>query len=77
MLSSAADFYDGETYDATVRLNDIDYHKAVIEKVNIHPIISAACGAPVRAHEKMLPVSCNLTKEGFVYDFGQNFAGVV
>lgn len=73
----AADFYDGETYDATVRLDDIDYHKAVIEKVNIHPIISAACGAPVRAHEKMLPVSCNLTKEGFVYDFGQNFAGVV
>ena len=73
----AADFYDGETYDATVHLSDIDFHKATLERLRVQPEIFAATGAPVRAHERMVPTACSETKEGIVYDFGQNFAGVV
>ena len=73
----AADFYDGESYDATVRLSDIDFHKATLEKLRVQPEIFAATGVPVRAHERLVPTACSETKEGIVYDFGQNFAGVV
>lgn len=73
----AADFYDGETYDATVHLSDMDFHKATLEKLRVQPEIFAATGAPVRAHERMVPTACSEAKEGIVYDFGQNFAGVV
>lgn len=73
----AADFYDGEIFDAVIQLSDIDYHKAVIEKLRVHPKIFAATGTPVKAHERMIPIDCWNTKEGIVYDFAQNFAGVV
>lgn len=73
----AADFYDGETYDARVDLKKITWRGAVEEKLKISPEIFAQTGVPVKAHEKLLPVSCHKTAQGLVYDFGQNFAGVV
>lgn len=72
-----ADLYDGETYDATVDPDKISWRKAAKETVSIHPRIEAAYGAPVQAHEKMVPVSCKKTGGQLIYDFGQNFAGVV
>ncbi len=73
-----AEFYDGETYDATADLHKADWRNASAEKVRIKPSIEAACGAPVRAHEVFRPVSVFRAKSGeLVYDFGQNFAGVV
>ena len=73
-----AEFYDGETYDATVDLDKAHWHAAAVERVKIHPSIEAACGAPVRAHEVFAPVAVTRTAAGeVIYDMGQNFAGVV
>jgi len=74
-----ADIYDGETYDATVDLNAVKWRKAAVEKLRVYPAkVVAAFGAPVRAHEEMKPVSCTKRENGeLVYDFGQNFAGVI
>ncbi len=71
-----ADIYDGETYDATVNMDEITWRPAAYEKLRVAPAIFAETGAPVRAHERMTPISCVETAEGLVYDFGQNFAGV-
>lgn len=73
----ASDFYDGETYDATVDLDRVCWRNASIESLKVRPQLFAAQGAPVKAHEKLFPVSVVSTAEGLVYDFGQNFAGVV
>lgn len=72
-----ADIYDGETYDATVDLDKVNWREAAVETLGIYPKIYAETGAPVKAHEKMTPISCKQTAQGLVYDFGQNFAGVV
>lgn len=73
-----ADFYDGETYDATVDPEQITWRKAAAEKLKFVPNLMADYGNPVRAHEEMRPVSCEKHKSGgLIYDFGQNFAGVV
>ena len=73
-----ADLYDGETYDATVREEDIHWRLAARETLRVHPQIVADYGAPVKAHERFAPVSCKKHPSGvLIYDFGQNFAGVV
>ncbi len=73
-----ADIYDGETYDATVDVNAISWNKAAKETLKISPKLLADYGAPVRAHEELRPISCNKLPGGLlIYDFGQNFAGVV
>ena len=73
-----ADFYDGETYDATVQPEQMSWHSAARESLRCHPQIRAAYGAMVTAHEYMKPVSCTKLADGtLVYDFGQNFAGVI
>lgn len=73
-----AEFYDGEVYDASVDEDKIAWHPAAPEKVKLRPRIFAAAGAPVRAHEVFRPLSVVRAKSGeLIYDFGQNFAGVV
>ncbi len=72
-----ADFYDGETYDATIQLSQLNWINASKENIRISPRITADYSAPVKAHEVMYPVSCNKTGDKLIYDFGQNFAGVV
>lgn len=73
----AAEFYDGETYDATVSLADAGWRDAAFETIRVSPRISAAIGDPVRAHEVLEPVACSEVGDTLVYDFGQNLAGVV
>lgn len=72
-----ADFYDGEIYDATVDYDKIVWRAASLEKVKIKPEIVAQYGLPVTRHEKFLPVSVSKLGDEIIYDFGQNFAGVV
>ena len=74
-----ADLYDGETWDATVDLDNSDWRKATVEKLRTYPAnIEASYGSPVIAHETMTPVSIQKLESGeLVYDFGQNFAGVI
>lgn len=74
----AADLYDGECYDASVSAEQVRWKAAAAEDMRLHPSLCAAYGAPVRRHEKILPVSVSCKEDGrLIYDFGQNFAGVV
>lgn len=71
------DWYDGEVFDATVDPETITWRNAMEERLKIQPKIQAAYGAPVVAHERMTPISCREQDGKLIYDFGQNFAGVV
>ncbi|MCR5491581.1 MAG: glycoside hydrolase family 78 protein [Bacilli bacterium] len=72
------DIYDGEDFDASKRIEDIRFHNAVSAKNRYTPALVCDYGAPVIDHETMTPVSQNVLQDGtIVYDFGQNFAGVV
>ena len=70
-----ADIYDGETFDA--RAKEIPYHKASLEDVKIHPDIEADYGNPVKVNRVMKPVLLSRKGEKAIYDFKQNFAGVI
>lgn len=72
-----ADFYDGETYDATVSLDKAAWRSAVQERLRVKPKLMADYGADVKEHETFAPVSCKKLGNALIYDFGQNFAGVV
>ena len=73
-----ADIYDGETYDASVDVEKIPWRKAAPEKLRFVPDLRADYSSPVRAREEMHPVSRTKLADGtLIYDFGQNFAGVI
>lgn len=74
-----AEWYNGEIYDATIEYSEIKYHKASLEKLKINPKIVCDYGADVVAHQKMTPKLIDDSLEGpkYIYDFGQNFAGVL
>ena len=72
------EFYNGETYDATVDYDTLSWRQAGLETVKLAPEIVAQYGVPVRAHEVLKPVSCTRSPSGvLIYDMGQNFAGVI
>ena len=72
-----ADLYDGETFDSTVELEESAWRNAEEEKLKYNPQIIAECGAPVTEHEVFLPLAEDKKGEEIIYDFGQNFAGIV
>ena len=74
-----ADLYDGETFDSTVDIESAEWQKAEVENLRVNPEVSAECGAPVTEHEVFEPVSEKLLDktDEIIYDFGQNFAGIV
>jgi alpha-L-rhamnosidase len=73
-----AEWYDGETYDARVTLEQQSWKHADVTRPKGDPVLSAAVGAPVRAHEVLRPVAQTVSPSGeLIYDLGQNFAGVV
>nr|HPJ75762.1 family 78 glycoside hydrolase catalytic domain [Clostridia bacterium] len=72
------DFYDGETFDSTIKLDSVSWESADTAKLKFKPKITARYGCPVKAHETLLPVNVFVAINGeVVYDFGQNFAGVI
>lgn len=72
-----ADFYDGEDYDARVTLERAPWHKASLETVAIHPAITAQIGLPVVRREHFKAAFLGEVNGKLIYDFGQNFAGIV
>lgn len=71
-----ADLYDGETYDATVTPQG--WKNAAVESLRVHPELLADYGSPVCEHEVMKPQAVTTAPDGeVIYDFGQNFAGVI
>lgn len=73
-----AEFYVGETYDASVDPLKWNWKNAVIEKQKTNQVLLVQYGVPVRAHEEQKPVSVTVTEKGsLLYDFGQNMAGVI
>lgn len=71
------EFYNGEIFDARVHLDQIAWRKAALEKVKLNPQLIAQYGEPVRAHEVFEPLSVSRKGNKLIYDFGQNFAGVI
>nr|MCR4902060.1 glycoside hydrolase family 78 protein [Butyrivibrio sp.] len=72
-----ADIYDGETFDARVKDAAMTWRFACQEHLKITPDISATYGSLVREHERILPKLIGRVGDEDIYDFGQNFAGIV
>lgn len=73
-----ADFYDGEVYDASAKEEDLIWKQAGITCLKGKPEIRARYGEKILAKETFTGKIAGKTKAGeTVYDFGQNFAGVV
>lgn len=74
-----AEWYDGETVDATVTAADQHWKPADLAPAPTgSPTILADYGQPVRVQQVLRPVGQTVAPSGeLVYDFGQNFAGVV
>lgn len=73
-----ADWYNGETFDATAAITASDYRNAEITNIKETTKLYEQYGAPVIAHECLKPISHFTAKSGEeIYDFGQNFAGVI
>ncbi|WP_280222526.1 family 78 glycoside hydrolase catalytic domain [Nocardia neocaledoniensis] len=73
-----AEWYDGETFDATVTADQQSWKRADITTPRGKPAVVAQYGAPVRVERVMTPVSQVVAPSGeLVYDFGQNFSGVI
>jgi alpha-L-rhamnosidase len=80
-----ADFLMGETYDAGKAMpgwdepgfDDGGWHR-VDRGAELHPVVQWHPGPPVRAFAELKPKSIAEPKPGtYVFDLGQNFAGVV
>lgn len=73
-----AEWYDGETCDATVDLSEIAWKPAMITSPRGTPALVAEYGSPVRVQAELKPMNCLTSPSGeLIYDFGQNFAGVI
>ncbi len=73
------DFYDGETYDATINLNNVKWKPSDIFKPKFKVNLVRQYGTKVVEHEVFKPIDVYPAKNGkeTIYDFGQNFAGIV
>lgn len=69
-----ADFYDGETIDNNKTIKT--FQNAVLFR-GFTPNLLPHYGAFVCAHETFAPVKSWHGKKGTIYDFGQNFSGIV
>lgn len=72
-----ADLYDGETYDANVDLSKVSYHKAAEFKVPFKVNLLADYSAPIVINNTLKPTYLGNVDGKEIYDFKQNFAGVV
>ncbi|GAA5211805.1 family 78 glycoside hydrolase catalytic domain [Microbacterium kyungheense] len=73
-----AEWYDGETVDARITAERMAWHPADVTAPPASPAIRAQYGPPVRVQRTFAPIGRTTAPSGeIVYDFGQNFAGVV
>ena len=74
----AASWYDGEIYDANTDLSQAKWKTADIVQQRLQPDILSQYGPPVRVWNTLNPVKVFQAPGGeWIYDFGQNFAGVI
>ncbi len=73
------DFYDGEIFDARVNLDEVNWVNADIFKPKFKTNLVKEYGPKVIRHEIFKPIASYQNKSGneTIYDFGQNFAGIV
>lgn len=77
-VSEGGNWLEADLYDASADINNNVWRSATIERLKINLEIIAETGSPVRAHEVFSPISCTKRADGeLIYDFGQNFAGVI
>lgn len=73
-----AEWYDGEDYDATFTRNADAWKPACRTKPQGSPRLLAAYGEPVRLGREIMPLNHFPAKSGeVIYDFGENFAGII
>lgn len=73
-----ADLYDGEIYDGRKSFSSISYHQAGLENPRLHPELLADYSSKVIEHETLIPTFLhNDSNNDPIFDFGQNFAGIV
>jgi alpha-L-rhamnosidase len=73
-----AEWYDGETFDATVDQAHSAWKQADITQPKGNPTVLAQYGPSVRVQRVFEPLAQTVSPSGeLVYDFGQNFAGVI
>jgi alpha-L-rhamnosidase len=72
-----ASIYDGEIVDARKTLDKAVFINAVTAKMRNNPKLFATYGTLPRHIETLKPISTVSGKNGLIYDFGQNFSGVV
>ena len=72
-----ASFYDGEIYDAGKTLSKAIFENAKKEKPRLSPRLVASYGRFAKVIKTFEPQEIHKSKNGVVYDFGQNCAGVL
>ena len=69
-----ASIYDGEVFDANIK--DFKFVNASPYKLEISPELILG-GPYVKKKETFKPIEVTKSQNGYIYDFGQNFAGVI
>lgn len=72
-----ADIYDGVVYDANVELSELSYKNADEVDCPNNAELAVTYGEKVVLHEVLKPQSVKKSEKGYIYDFGQNLAGLV
>ncbi len=73
-----ADWYDGEVYDASIEEEAVRWKQAEPADLKFQPNLIAQYGVPVTRHQVLEPKEVFTAPSGErIYDFGQNFAGVI
>ncbi len=72
-----ASFYNGEKFDAGMTLNKAAFKKAKKDKPRYSPALVASSGKFAKIKEILEPIKIQKSKNGYIYDFGQNCAGVL
>lgn len=73
----SADIYDGEEFDATVHENRMLYKQVSVADIPFKPHLLADYSSQVKEHETFEALSVTKCGDETIYDFGQNFAGLV
>lgn len=72
-----ADLYDGETYNNNISYDEISYKKAGIEKIKLTPNIKADYSSDIVINREIKPTFIKEINGKLLFDFKQNFTGVV
>lgn len=72
----AADIYDGVVFDANVELSSLSFKSADEVPAPKRAELKTTYGENVRLHEVFAPIEAHKSEKGYIYDFGQNLAGL-